>query len=149
MRRRFCQPVAVVLRPRDCGVCAKILGLTAKAWTAIRDVLVAEESIVTYRQAQEGEETLCDRENMERLLRMVRLARRPRFQALPVDKLPLFLAVHQGVAEKGVRLQTCSKSWSPYWAMLPMPGFGRKQFCRRAWNRTAAPGRTACCRQAT
>lgn len=99
--------------PVTAGFVQKILGLTAKAWTAIRDVLVAEESIVTYRQAQEGEETLCDRENMERLLRMVRLARRPRFQALPVDKLPLFLAVHQGVAEKGSTLADLQQKLEP------------------------------------
>ncbi len=48
---------------------------------------------------------LCDRENMEILLRMARKARRPDFVTLPVEKLPLFLAAFQGVATPGATLE--------------------------------------------
>jgi ATP-dependent helicase Lhr and Lhr-like helicase len=44
---------------------------------------------------------ICDRENLETLLRMARKARQPSFRALPIDHLPLFLAAWQGVAAKG------------------------------------------------
>ena len=50
-------------------------------------------------QAQEVE--VCDRENLEILLRMARRARRPSFRALSIDHLPLFLAAWQGLAAPG------------------------------------------------
>jgi ATP-dependent Lhr-like helicase len=40
---------------------------------------------------------VCDAENLEILLRLTRKGRRPAFTALGVDRLPLFLAVVQGV----------------------------------------------------
>ncbi len=48
---------------------------------------------------------LCLTENVERLLRMYRLKRRPQFEALPPADLGLFLAVYQGVVSRG-RAQT-------------------------------------------
>ena len=44
---------------------------------------------------------VCDRENLEILLRMARKSRRPSFRALPVDHLPLFLAAYQGLTSPG------------------------------------------------
>jgi len=49
--------------------------------------------------AQEVE--VCDRENLEILLRMARRARRPSFRALPIDHLLLFLAAYQGITAPG------------------------------------------------
>jgi ATP-dependent Lhr-like helicase len=43
---------------------------------------------------------VCDVENLERLLRLARRERRPQIEALPLASLPLFLAVHQGVAPR-------------------------------------------------
>ena len=49
------------------------------------------------------DETLqvCWTDNVERLLRMQRAARRPSFAALPLAQLPLFLAHWQGLCERG------------------------------------------------
>ncbi len=43
------------------------------------------------------EEQVCDRENMERLLRMARHERMPEFNPLPVERLALFLADRHGL----------------------------------------------------
>jgi ATP-dependent Lhr-like helicase len=44
---------------------------------------------------------ICDAQNLEILLRWTRSAGRPTFQALPLARLPLFLAAHQGLAPRG------------------------------------------------
>jgi len=44
---------------------------------------------------------VCDRENFEILLRLNRKSAIPSVQALPTDKLPLFLAQHQGLTPRG------------------------------------------------
>ncbi len=56
---------------------------------------------------REGAELLeiCDTENLERLLRRLRAARRPAFEALPLARLPLFLAAHQGLTDSGDDLE--------------------------------------------
>ncbi len=47
------------------------------------------------------EPEICDAGNLETLLRWTRAAARPAFQALPLERLPLFLATHQGLAPRG------------------------------------------------
>ncbi|MGC1401601.1 MAG: ATP-dependent helicase, partial [Thermodesulfobacteriota bacterium] len=49
--------------------------------------------------AQEME--ICDRENLEILLRMARRSRQPSFKSLSLDHLPLFLAAYQGLTQRG------------------------------------------------
>ena len=44
---------------------------------------------------------ICDRENLEILLRMARRSRQPSFKALSLDHLPLFLAAYQGLTQRG------------------------------------------------
>jgi len=44
---------------------------------------------------------VCDRDNLEILLRMARKARQPSFPALTLEHLPLFLAAWQGLAAPG------------------------------------------------
>ncbi len=44
---------------------------------------------------------VCDRDNLEILLRMARRSRQPSFRALPIDQLPLFLSAWQGLAAPG------------------------------------------------
>ena len=44
---------------------------------------------------------VCDAENLEILLRWLRVDARPSFEALAADRLPLWLAVHQGLARRG------------------------------------------------
>jgi ATP-dependent Lhr-like helicase len=60
---------------------------------------LAMEQMVVLDQLLEGAESIevCDRENMERLLRMHRAASRPAFEPVGLDRLPLFLAQHQGL----------------------------------------------------
>jgi ATP-dependent Lhr-like helicase len=67
---------------------------------------LAEERAVVLDQLIEGSEAVevCDRENLERLLRMHRAAARPVFRPLPVDRLPLFLASHQGLGTSNATL---------------------------------------------
>lgn len=48
--------------------------------------------------AGHDEPHLCDAENLERLLRLARRSRQPSLEPIPVDQLPHFLAVHQGIA---------------------------------------------------
>jgi ATP-dependent Lhr-like helicase len=48
---------------------------------------------------------VCHADNLERLLRMARLERRPSFKALPADFLPLFLASWQGIVNPGDTLE--------------------------------------------
>src|SRR4029077_1270921 len=43
---------------------------------------------------------VCDAENLARLLRMVRAAARPQLPSQPIARLPLFLAVQQGLAPR-------------------------------------------------
>ena len=43
---------------------------------------------------------ICDSQNLERLFRLRRQERRPQIQARPLEELPLFLAVHQGIAPR-------------------------------------------------
>lgn len=61
----------------------------------------AEEVVIDLLTEQAGELEVCDRENLETLLRMARRSRRPSFRALALDRLPLFLAAWQGLTRPG------------------------------------------------
>jgi len=65
-------------------------------------ILADTQSIILdkFREQQEVTE-ICERENLEILLRMVRRSRQPGFKTLGLDALPLFLAAFQGVAGQG------------------------------------------------
>ena len=66
--------------------------------------LVEGERLVIDRfgpEAAEGEPELCDAENLERLLRILRSSRRPAFEPLPLERLPLLLAAWQGLNSSG------------------------------------------------
>ncbi len=80
----------------------------------VRDALdeLAEEQLIVLDRLTDGAETLeaCERDNLERLLRMSRTASRPSFQALPLDVLPLLLAHVQGLGTRNATvddLQRC------------------------------------------
>jgi ATP-dependent Lhr-like helicase len=89
--------------PRD--FVGRRLGLPEEVWAAVQATLLEEEYVVADVLAEGGQEEVCDRENLERLLAMARRARRPAFDPLPITALPLFLATHQGVVEKGDTLE--------------------------------------------
>ena len=61
--------------------------------------LLATEQVIIIDQITRDATSpqVCDRENLERLLRLTRARSRPSFDPQPADQLPLFLAVHQDV----------------------------------------------------
>jgi ATP-dependent Lhr-like helicase len=91
--------------PVDPGWIGATLDLERLAVTAALDEL-AEEQTVLLDQISEGATTLeaCDRENLERLLRMARRAARPSFRPQPPELLPLWLAHHQGLGRSEATL---------------------------------------------
>ncbi len=67
--------------------------------------LVETEALILDLLTESAEEPeICDRENLEILLRMARKSRQPAFRALSIDHLPLFLAAWQGLARTGEAL---------------------------------------------
>jgi ATP-dependent helicase Lhr and Lhr-like helicase len=78
------------------------LGVAPKRLDAALEALVDGDLVVVdrFRREQEMEE-VCDAENLERLLRLLRAAARPSFAALPLDQLPLLLAAQQNLLVPG------------------------------------------------
>ena len=88
--------------PVDRGRLAGTLGLGDPLLASVLDDLAGEQAVVTGALVEgEGEDQVCEAENLESLLRMTRADATPAFQALPVDQLPLFLAVFHGLHEPG------------------------------------------------
>ena len=91
----------------------ELLGLPARRVEEALEELIAAEALVVDRFRQADEETVgeeaglevVDAENLEILLRLMRSASRAVFEALPLEKLPLFLAVHQGLVGRGEDLR--------------------------------------------
>ncbi|MBI5583166.1 MAG: DEAD/DEAH box helicase [Deltaproteobacteria bacterium] len=78
------------------------LGLEgARLGELLAGVAEAQEVVLDLLTEQAGELEICDRENLEILLRMARRSRQPSFQAWPLDRLPLFLAAWQGLTRSG------------------------------------------------
>ncbi len=82
---------------------ARTLGLPAHAIDEAIAALEESEAVIVdaFREAADAPAEVCDRENLERLLRIKRAAERPAFATLPLEALPLFLAAYQGVAKRG------------------------------------------------
>jgi ATP-dependent Lhr-like helicase len=82
------------------------LGIRGDDMDALLEGL-AEDGRVIVDTILEGSEAMevCFADNLDRLLRMARLARQPSFQALPIDYLPLFIASYQGLARPGKTLE--------------------------------------------
>ncbi|MEM6795360.1 MAG: DEAD/DEAH box helicase, partial [Acidobacteriota bacterium] len=73
-----------------------VLDTLSEAGTLVHDELTGRSG------PDEGRETeVCDAENLEILLRWLRSDLRPVFEIRPARELPLFLALHQGLAERG------------------------------------------------
>jgi ATP-dependent Lhr-like helicase len=75
-------------------------GLSSVRTQEFLESLADSGTIVVDRFRSYDEELLevCDSENLERLLRLLRARSRTSFEALALEQLPLFLALHQGVA---------------------------------------------------
>lgn len=71
---------------------------------------------------------ICDAENYERLLRLARRAARPSFEALPPERLALFLAWRQGLTEPGRGTAGLQERLEPLLG-LPLPaGLVEREF---------------------
>lgn len=68
---------------------------------------LVEEGRVIVDTILEGSETMevCFADNLDRLLRMARLARQPSFHPLSIEHLPLFIASYQGLTQPGETLE--------------------------------------------
>jgi ATP-dependent Lhr-like helicase len=83
----------------------QLLGITSERLDEAIEPLIEARDVVMDRFGEESIALeLCDSENLEMLLRMARRYRRPSFQALPLEKLALFLAVFQGITPRGESL---------------------------------------------
>jgi ATP-dependent Lhr-like helicase len=81
------------------------LGLAAAALDDLLAGLVERETLILDLLTESAEEPeICDRENLEILLRMARRSRRPAFRALSIDRFPLYLAAWQGLIKQGETL---------------------------------------------
>jgi ATP-dependent Lhr-like helicase len=67
---------------------------------ALGDLADAERLVTGALIKDSTEETLCDAENFEILLRMARAEARPAFEPLQPQQLQLFLAMHQGLVRR-------------------------------------------------
>ncbi|MFQ5350350.1 MAG: ATP-dependent helicase, partial [Thermoanaerobaculia bacterium] len=90
---RFYGPV-----PRE--LLGEALGLDESRVRDVLETLTASEAVVVdrFRAGDDIPLELCDAENLERLLRLMRAAARPVFEPLPIERLPQFLAAWQGLA---------------------------------------------------
>jgi ATP-dependent Lhr-like helicase len=72
-----------------------------RAEAVLRDLVDEEEVVVDRLLSGTDEVQVCDRRNLESLLRLARTRARPRGEPLPADRLPLFLALRQGLVAGG------------------------------------------------
>ncbi len=84
----------------------EVWGLADELARDVFDGLRESRTIVVDRLLAGSEEPeIGDAQNVEILLRWLRQAQRPAFEAVAVGWLPLFLAVHQGLAPRGDGLE--------------------------------------------
>ncbi len=78
----------------------EVLGLDEDRVREALETLTGNETLVVdrFRAGDEPPLEICDAENLERLLRLMRAAARPAFEPLPIERLPQFLAAWQGLA---------------------------------------------------
>ncbi|NLE02548.1 MAG: hypothetical protein GX640_22005, partial [Fibrobacter sp.] len=90
-----------------------VFGLTELEFNGAVKVLVENKNAVTdIVIAGENEPYLCDNENFERLLRIIRNRSRAAFKALPGSQLSLFLAHYQGLTRSRSGVDALKESLS-------------------------------------
>lgn len=101
------------------------------------ETLLENERIVmgALRQGSVTEE-VCDRENLQRLLRIKRRQAAPHFTPLPIEALPLFLAQQQNLTRRGETLEDLQR------ALEPLLGYAA---AAELWEREFIPARMARC----
>lgn len=81
----------------------KTFALSEVETREVVEALLEEEGVVIdhFRSGDDSPLEICDSDNLERLLRLLRAEARPSFEALPLDQLPLFLATQQELGSAG------------------------------------------------
>lgn len=88
--------------PIEKGRVQELLGILPEQLEEAIEPLIEARELVMDRFGEESSALeVCDSENLEMLLRMARRYRQPVFEALPLEQLPLFLALYQGLAVRG------------------------------------------------
>ncbi len=88
--------------PVEKGRVQELLGIPPEQLEEAIEPLIEAQELVMDRFGEESAALeVCDSENLEMLLRMARRYRQPVFEALPLEQLPLFLALYQGLAARG------------------------------------------------
>ncbi len=88
--------------PIDPQLLGGVSGLGEEDLREVLGILQESQGVVIDELTKEASEVeVCDAENLEILLRWLRVDVRPSFEALPAERLPLFLAAHQGLARRG------------------------------------------------
>ena len=81
---------------------SNILGIDEPLLDEMVAGLAESQDVLIDTLTEDAEEMeICDRENLEILLRMARRSRQPSFKPLSLDHLPLFLASYQGMTQRG------------------------------------------------
>ena len=98
--------------PIEPAFAARTFGLPAGRLESLISDLAEEEQVVLDRLSADTDLLLlCDRENLEILLRISRARARPAVRTLPVEQLPLFVARRQGLVQKGSTPEDMKRSW--------------------------------------
>jgi len=83
--------------------------------------LIEERRVIAGILIENGSDTdICDSENYEILLRLSRLRARPRFDALEIEHLPLFLAHYQGLTRRSDHINSLFERLEQL-SCLPLP----------------------------
>jgi ATP-dependent Lhr-like helicase len=83
----------------------QLLGITLERLDeAIEPLIEAQDLVLDHFGEESSVLEICDSGNLETLLRMSRRYRQPSFQALPLEKLALFLPMFQGIIPRGESL---------------------------------------------
>lgn len=97
----FCSRWLSFYGPVEQSILAFVFGLNKSAVGLIIDVLTKQKLIVVDIAVEnESEHFICDTENCERLLRIIRKKSRQQVSALPIEYLSLFIATVQGLVKK-------------------------------------------------
>ncbi len=100
--------------PVDPNLPRLVFGLDETRYKDALQDLVDEEVLIVDRLVDGSDAAqVCDRENLERLLRITRARARPAFKPLEARLLPLFAAQHQGLTRKSADAEA---------EALPAPG---------------------------
>jgi ATP-dependent Lhr-like helicase len=112
-----------------------LLGVTRERLDEALVPLVEDRSVVAdIITEDQAEIEICDAQNLDVLLRMTRRYRRPSFQPIPCQKLPLFFAIVHGISDPGLGQDALQQRLEQLFGW-PAPA--------RAWEEELLPARVA------